>query len=486
MSLKLSHPSLFRQQCFIHNEWLSAKNLSTIDVINPATNEKLGTVPNMGIEETERAIEAAASAGTDWKEKTAKERAALLRKWYELIILHADDLAVILTAEQGKPFQEARNEIIYGASFVEWFAEEAKRVYGDVIPSPKKDQHYIVIKQPIGVVAAITPWNFPCAMITRKCAPALAAGCTIVLKPSSLTPFTALALGYLAQRAGIPAGVINIITGASSVIGNVLTSHPNVRKLSFTGSTDVGKLLMAQAAGTIKKVSLELGGNAPFIVFDDADIDAAIKGLMASKFRNMGQTCICANRIYVQETIYAEFAEKLTQQVKLLRVGNGFDHAVEQGPLINLAAIEKVEAHIIDAKHKGAKVLCGGERHHMGDNFFQPTVLTEVNSTMQIAHEETFGPVAPLFRFRDENNVVQLANATPFGLAAYFYSQNIHRIWRVAERLEYGMIGINAGILSSEMAPFGGVKESGIGREGSKYGINEFLEIKNLCMGAPE
>lgn len=479
--MQLKNPKLFQQKCYINGKWISSEK--TISVIDPATGKEIGIIPNLGTTETKQAIEAAHVAFPAWRDKTTKERAQILRHWFDLIIESVDDLATILTVEQGKPLEEAKREIMYGASFVEWFGEEAKRVYGDVIPAPIKDQHLIVIKQPIGVVGAITPWNFPNAMIMRKCAPALAAGCTIVIKPSELTPYSAFALAELAERAGIPAGVFNVITGDAKTIGDELTSNPLVRKISFTGSTRVGKLLMQQSATTLKKISLELGGNAPFIVFDDADIDAAVTGAIASKFRNSGQTCVCANRLLIQDKIYDNFAEKLVKAVQALKVGNGLETGIQQGPLINMAAVEKVERHIADAVSKGAKILCGGKRSALGGTFFEPTVIADVTPNMQIAYEETFGPVAPLFKFKDEVEAIHLANDTPFGLASYFYSRDIHRVWRVAEKLEYGMVGINVGIVSNEVAPFGGFKESGIGREGSKYGIEDYLEIKYLCMG---
>ncbi len=443
----------------------------------------MGSVENMDKNTVERIIQKAHEAFLQWRKETPKVRANLLRKWHELIIQHTENLAKILTTEQGKPLSEATREIQYGASFVEWFAEEAKRIYGDEIPAPISNHHIVVKKQPVGVVGAITPWNFPCAMITRKCAPALAAGCTVVLKPSSLTPLTAIELVKLAIKAGIPEGVINIVTGDAKLIGDILTSSEIIRKISFTGSTEIGKLLMAQCAPTIKKVSLELGGNAPFIVFDDADIDAAVTGVIASKFRNMGQTCVCANRIFVQENIYDLFVDKLTDAVKKLRVGDGLTD-VDQGPLINDAAVQKVEAHIQNAVENGAKIMCGGKRHVLGKTYFEPTVIRDVTMSMACAQEETFGPMAPVFHFHDELDVIEKANATKYGLSAYFYSQNIHRVWRVAEQLDYGMIGINSGTISTEFVPFGGVKESGIGREGSKYGIQEFIEIKTLYMGS--
>jgi len=475
--------SLLRQQCYINGKWLDANNQSTFPVTNPFDNSILGTVPNCGTDETRSAIEAANTALKSWSGLTAKQRADYLWRWAELIAKNKEQLATIMTLEQGKPIVESRGEIDYANSFIEWFAEEGRRIYGDIIPANKSGQHLLVIKQAIGVVAAITPWNFPTAMITRKCAPALASGCTVVIKPAEDTPYSALALAALAEEAGIPAGVINIITGKAELIGAELTSNPIVRKLSFTGSTAVGKLLMQQCASTVKKVSLELGGNVPLIVFDDADIDAAVKGTIASKYRNTGQTCICANRIYVQDKVYDEYAKKLLVAVKELRVGNGLDD-VQQGPLINQDAVTKVEKHIADAVSKGAKILCGGKRQAADKLFFEPTILTNVNASMLIAREETFGPVAPLFSFHTEQEAIDMANATEFGLASYFYSRDIQRIWRVAEALEYGMVGINEGIISTEVAPFGGYKESGIGREGSKYGIEEYVEIKYLCMSS--
>ena len=455
--LPLKDPSLFRQQCYINGKWVDADSGKTLDVNNPATGEILGTVPSLGAAETRRAIEAANAAWPAWRKKTAKERANILRKWFNLMMENQDDLGMLMTAEQGKPLAEAKGEIAYGASFVEWFAEEAKRVYGDTIPQHQADKRIVVIKEPIGVVAAITPWNFPNAMITRKCAPALAAGCPVVIKPASQTPFSATALAELAHRAGIPAGVLNVVTGSATAIGGEMTSNPIVRKLSFTGSTEIGKLLMQQCAGTVKKVSMELGGNAPFIVFNDADLGAAVEGAIASKYRNTGQTCVCANRLLVQDEVYDKFAEMLTAAVGKLKVA--------------------------DAVKKGAKVIAGGKRHELGGSFFQPTVLANVNTQMAVAREETFGPVAPLFRFSTDEEAVQMANDTEFGLAAYFFSRDLGRVWRTAEQLEYGIVGINTGIISTEVAPFGGVKESGIGREGSKYGIEDFLEIKYLCMG---
>lgn len=480
---QLSNPKLFRQECFINGAWQQADNKKTIAVTNPFDDSVLGHIPECGVAETKRAIEAANNALEKWRALTALQRAEIMWHWAKLIDENKEDLAILMTLEQGKPLTEARGEIDYGNSFIKWFAEEGRRIYGYVIASNKPGQHLIVLKQPVGVVAAITPWNFPMAMITRKCAPALAAGCTIVLKPAENTPFSALALAVLAEQAGFPAGVINIVTGIPKLIGEELTSNPLVRKFSFTGSTAVGKLLMSQCAGTIKKVSLELGGNAPFIIFDDANIDAAIKGVIASKFRNTGQTCVCANRILVQDRVYDLFAKKLVEAVKNLKLGNGLVPEVQQGPLINEAALEKVKRHVEDATIKGAKILCGGKSSSVGKLFFEPTVMTEVTSAMQVAQEETFGPVAPLFRFHSEIEALQMANDTPFGLASYFYSQDIHRVWRVAEGLEYGMVGINEGIVSTEVAPFGGVKQSGIGCEGSKYAIEEFIELKYLCMG---
>ena len=479
--MKLSNPSLFRESCYVDGAWIKASR--TIEVTNPADGSKIGTVPALGAEETARAIAAANAAWPAWRAMTAKQRAVILRKWFELMMENQEDLAVLMTTEQGKPLAESRGEIAYAAAFIEWFAEEGKRVYGDTMPHPLRGKRIVVLKQPIGVVAAITPWNFPAAMITRKCAPALAAGCTVVSKPASQTPYTALALAELAERAGMPKGVFNVITGPSAVIGAELTSNPTVRKLGFTGSTEVGKALMAQCADTVKKVSLELGGNAPFIVFDDADLDAAVAGAMASKYRNTGQTCVCANRVLVQDAVYDAFAEKMAAAVGKLKVGNGLEDGVQQGPLIDMRAVEKVEFHIADATQKGAQVVAGGSRHALGGTFFEPTLLTQMTSEMAVANEETFGPVAPLFRFHDEEEAIRMANDTEFGLAAYFYSRDIGCIWRVSEALEYGIVGVNEGIISNEVAPFGGMKESGIGREGSRYGIDEFLEIKYLCMG---
>jgi succinate-semialdehyde dehydrogenase / glutarate-semialdehyde dehydrogenase len=481
--LNLKDAGLFRQQCYIDGTWHDADNKETQPVCNPSTAAMLGTTPRMGATETRRAIAAADAAWPAWRARTAKDRAALLRKWYELMLAHQDDLAALLTAEQGKPLAEARGEILYGASFIEWFAEEGKRIYGDTIPEPVAGRRVVVIKQPVGVVAAITPWNFPNAMITRKVGPALAAGCTVVVKPASQTPFSALALAELAQRAGIPKGVFNVVTGSAKAIGGELTANPVVRKLSFTGSTEIGRELMAQSAATIKKLSLELGGNAPFIVFEDADLDAAVTGAIASKYRNTGQTCVCTNRLLVQSGVYDEFARRLTEAVSRLKVADGFEPDAQQGPLIDRAAVDKVEAHIADALAKGARVLIGGKRHARGGTFFEPTVLADVTPQMAVAREETFGPVAPLFRFETEDEAIRMANDTEFGLASYFYSRDVGRVWRVAEALEYGMVGINEGLISTDVAPFGGVKQSGLGREGSKYGIDEYLEIKYLCMG---
>jgi len=478
----LKDAALFRQQCFIDGKWLDADNKATILVTNPADGSVLGHVPKMGTAETRRAIEAANSAWPAWRALTAKERGSILRRWFELLIANQDDLAKLMTAEQGKPLAEAKGEVAYGASFVEWFAEEAKRIYGDTIPQPKSSQRLVVIKEPIGVCAAITPWNFPIAMITRKVAPALAAGCVVVVKPAGLTPFSALALAELAERAGVPKGVFNVITGDSKTIGAELTSNPLVRKVTFTGSTAVGALLMKQCSDTIKKVSLELGGNAPFIVFNDADLDAAVEGAIASKYRNAGQTCVCTNRVLVQDGVYEAFSAKLVEKVKQLKVGNGMESGVTQGPLIDDAAIDKVQEHIADALAKGARVVAGGKRHALGGTFFEPTVLVDVTTDMKVAREETFGPVAPLFRFHTEEEAVKMANDTEFGLASYFYTRDIGRVWRVAEALEYGMVGINTGMISNEVAPFGGVKQSGLGREGSKFGIEEFLVVKYLCM----
>jgi succinate-semialdehyde dehydrogenase/glutarate-semialdehyde dehydrogenase len=474
---------LFREACYIDGQWLPAAGRPTIPVDDPATGETIGVVPKLGQVETRQAIDAAAAAFPEWRARTAKERAVVLRRWFDLLMANQDDLARLLTLEQGKPLAESRTEVAYGASFIEWFAEEGKRAYGDTIPSHARDKRIVVIKDPVGVVGCITPWNFPIAMITRKVGPALAAGCPVVVKPASQTPFSALALAVLAERTGLPGGVLNVVTGAASEIGGELTSNPIVRKISFTGSTAVGKVLMAQCAGTVKKMSLELGGNAPFIVFDDADLDAAVEGAIVSKYRNTGQTCVCANRFLVQSSVYDAFAERLGQAVSRLKVGPGLDDGVTQGPLIDMAAVEKVESHIRDAVSKGARVTQGGARHQAGGRFFSPTVLTDVTPEMDVAREETFGPVAPLFRFHTEDDAIRLANATEFGLAAYFYGRDVGRVWRVAEALEYGIVGVNTGLISTEVAPFGGVKESGIGREGSRYGLEEFLEVKYICLG---
>ena len=482
--MQLGDSRLLRQQAYIDGAWADAADGSRFEVRNPADGSVLASVPDMGAAETRRATEAAAAALPAWRARTAKERAAILRKWFELIMAHQEDLAVLMTSEQGKPLAEARGEVAYGASFIEWFAEEGKRVYGDVIPAHGADKRILVLKEPIGVVAAITPWNFPIAMITRKAGPALAAGCTMVIKPAEDTPLCALALAELAERAGLPKGVLNIVTTMKAAeVGGELTANPIVRKVSFTGSTEVGKLLMRQSADTVKKVALELGGNAPFIVFDDADLDAAVAGAMASKYRNAGQTCVCANRLLVQDGIYDDFAARLAEAVAKLKVGPGLSGDVQQGPLINAEAIAKVEELLGDAVEKGAKIVCGGKRHALGGTFFEPTIVTGVTPAMRVAREEIFGPVAPLFRFHTEEEAIRMANDTEFGLAAYFYARDIARVWRVAEGLEYGIVGINEGIISTEVAPFGGVKESGIGREGSKYGIDDFVEIKYLCMG---
>lgn len=480
---KLQNKSLFRQQCYIDGLWVDADNQKTFAIYNPFDQTQLGTVPECGVEETQRAIKAAFKAWLDWRKLTAKQRFDYLWRWSELIDENKEDLAILMTLEQGKPLTEARGEIDYANSFIKWSAAEGRRAYGDVIPANKPGQHLLVIKQPVGVVGAITPWNFPAAMIIRKCAPALAVGCTIVNKPAEETPYSALALAVLAEEAGIPPGVFNVVTGVPEKIGGELTSNPLVRKISFTGSTAVGKLLMKQSASTVKKISLELGGNAPFIIFADANLDAAVQGVVASKFRNTGQTCVCANRILVQDDIYEKFTEKFVAAVKKLKMGNGLEPDVQLGPLINEDAIKKVKAHIADAEAKGGKIIYGGQASSLGKLFFEPTVLTDANASMRLAKEETFGPVAPLFRFKTEEEAIHMANDTEFGLASYFYSRDINRIFRVAEGLEYGMVGINEGIISTEVAPFGGIKESGIGREGSKYSIEEYLEIKYLCIG---
>ncbi|MBL8437601.1 MAG: NADP-dependent succinate-semialdehyde dehydrogenase [Zoogloeaceae bacterium] len=482
MQATLKDPSLFKEAAFIAGQWLTAESGKVFPVVDPASGEVLGRVPDLGAAATRQAIQAAEAALPAWRGLLAKERSVILRRWYDLMLAHAEDLATLMTREQGKPLAEARGEVSYAASFVEWFAEEGRRVYGDTIPTNGHDRRLMVIRQPVGVCAAITPWNFPAAMITRKVAPALAAGCTVVVKPAEQTPFTALALAALAVRAGFPAGVINVVTGDPVAIGGELTANPVVRKLSFTGSTEVGRLLMAQCAPTIKKLSLELGGNAPFIVFDDADLDAAVEGAMASKYRNTGQTCVCANRLLVQRGVYDRFAEKLAAAVAELRVGAGLEPGVNQGPLIDAQAVEKVERHIADAVGKGARILAGGRRHPLGGTFFEPTVLADVTPEMAVAREETFGPVAPLFAFDSEEEAIRMANDTEFGLAAYFFSRDVGRIFRVAEALEYGMVGINTGTMSNELAPFGGIKQSGNGREGSRYGIDEYLEMKYLCL----
>ena len=481
---KLKDETLLKHDAFIGGKWTAADGNARFAVSNPSSGEKIADVADLTEVETRRAIEAAAKAFPAWRAKTAKERAVLMRKWFELIMANQEDLAVLMTAEQGKPLAETRGEIAYGASFIEWFGEEAKRVYGDVIPTNAANRRILVFKEPIGVVGAITPWNFPNAMITRKCAPAIAAGCTVVIKPASETPLSALALAELGARAGIPAGVFNVVTSdQASKVGAELTQNPLVRKFSFTGSTEIGKLLMRQCASTVKKVSLELGGNAPFIVFDDADLDAAADGAMLSKFRNMGQTCVCANRLLVQDDVYHGFAEKLSERVAKMKVGDGFAEGVTQGPLINMAGVEKVERLVADAVAKGARVVTGGKRHKLGGTFYEPTVLIEVTPDMACAREEIFGPVATLFRFKTEEDAIRLANDTQYGLAAYFYARDVGRILRVSEGLEYGIVGVNEGIISTEVAPFGGMKESGIGREGSKYGIEDFLEIKYIALG---
>jgi succinate-semialdehyde dehydrogenase / glutarate-semialdehyde dehydrogenase len=481
--MKLKDPKLLRELCFVDGAWIGADNGTTLDVKNPATAGKLGSIPNMGAAETRRAIAAAAAALPAWKARTAKDRAVIMRRWFDLMLEHQEDLATLMTAEQGKPLAESRTEIQYAASFIEWFAEEAKRVYGDIIPGHQQDKRIMVLRQPVGVVAAITPWNFPAAMITRKAGPALAAGCTLVCKPATQTPYSAFALAELADRAGVPKGVFNVLTGGAAAIGGEMTANTTVRKLTFTGSTEIGKKLMAQCAGTVKKLSLELGGNAPFIVFDDADLDAAVVGALASKYRNTGQTCVCANRLLIQAGVYDEFAKKLKSAVAQLRVGDGLAGVTDQGPLIDAKAVAKVEEHIADALAQGAKILLGGKRHALGGSFFEPTILTDVTSKMLVAREETFGPVAPLFKFATEAQAIAMANDTEFGLAAYIYTRDLARSWRVSEAVEYGIVGLNTGIISTEAAPFGGVKESGSGREGSKYGILDYTEIKYICVG---
>ncbi len=479
----LQSTELFQQQAYINGQWLTAQSNATVPVTNPATGEEIGTIPNMGAAEATQAVEAAYTALQSWKALTAQNRADILLAWHKLVLDYTDELALIMTIEQGKPLAEAKGEVRYAASFIQWFAEEGKRIYGDVIPTVNNQQRFIISKEPVGVVAAITPWNFPIAMITRKAAPALAAGCTIVIKPANETPYCALAIAKLAEKAGIPAGVINVVTGKSQEIGSVFTSHEKVKKLTFTGSTPVGRLLMQQCSSTIKKLALELGGNAPLIVFDDADLDKAVQGAIFAKFRNAGQTCVCANRIYVHDNIYQAFAEKFVQEVQKFKVGNGLEDGVQIGPLINEKAVLKAQQLIDDAVSKGAKIACGGKQHALGQTFYEPSVLTNVDRTMEIVQEEIFGPVAPLIRFTDEADVVAQANDTIFGLAAYVYSENISRLWRVSEQLEYGMVGMNATAISNEVVPFGGVKQSGVGREGSKYGLEEFMTIKYMCLG---
>jgi len=481
--MQLNDPSLFRQQCYIDGQWLDADGGGVVEVNNPATGEIIGTVPRMAADETRRAIAAAEAALPAWRARTGKERAAVLRRLFELMLENTDDLALMMTSEQGKPLAESKGEIAYAGAFIEWFAEEGKRVYGDTIPAHQADKRIVVVKQPVGVCCAITPWNFPAAMITRKLGPALAAGCTMVVKPASATPFSALALAELGERAGLPAGVFSVVTGSAGAIGDEMTTNPTVRKVTFTGSTEIGKVLMEKAAGTVKKVTMELGGNAPFIVFDDADLDAAVEGAIASKYRNTGQTCVCANRLLVQDGVYDAFLGKLAEAVGAMKVGNGLEDGVVQGPLIDVKAVEKVEEHIADATAKGARVVMGGGRHALGGTFFEPTVLADVTPAMLVAREETFGPLAPIFRFQSEAEAIAMANDTEFGLASYFYARDLGRVWRVSEGLEYGMVGVNTGLVSTEVAPFGGMKESGLGREGSKYGIDDYLEVKYLCLG---
>ncbi len=484
--IKLSDPKLFRQQCYINGEWRDANSGEEIDVTNPADGSVIARIPKMGADETREAIEHAQVAQVKWRKLLAKERAVILRRWFDLMMENQEDLAQLMTLEQGKPLAEARGEIGYSASFLEWFADEARRISGETIPQHQPDKRIVVIKQPIGVCVAITPWNFPSAMITRKVGPAMAAGCAVVVKPATQTPLSAFALCELAARAGVPPGVISVVTGASGAIGGEMTSNPIVRHLSFTGSTEIGRLLMKQCSDSIMKIALELGGNAPFIVFDDADLDAAVQGVMISKYRNAGQTCVCSNRIYVHDKVYDEFTKRLEKEVAKMKVGVGTEDGVVQGPLIDMNAVEKVEEHIEDAVKKGAKVVVGGKRHDLGGTFFQPTLLTDVTSNMNVAREETFGPLAPLFRFTEEDEVIKMANDTEFGLASYFYSNDLARVWRVSEELEYGMVGINTGLISTEVAPFGGIKQSGLGREGSSHGIEEYLEMKYLCMGGIE
>ena len=479
----LKDTSLVKDKAYIDGEWVGADGGGSVPVVNPSTGEEISTVPDMGAAETARAIDAAEIAQKKWAKKTAKDRSNVLKEWYRLIMENQDDLGAILTAEMGKPLAEAKGEIAYGASFIEWFAEEAKRIYGETIPGHQEDKRIVVLKQPIGVTAAITPWNFPNAMITRKAGPALAVGCAMVLKPATMTPLSALALAELAERAGLPKGLLSVVTGkSSSAIGGEMTGNEKVRKLTFTGSTEVGRILMKQSSESIKKLSLELGGNAPFIVFDDADLDAAVEGAIVCKYRNAGQTCVCANRLYVQAGVYDAFAEKLKKRVSEMKVGDGFSDGVALGPMIEMSSVEKVEEHIADAKSKGAEIVVGGERHELGGTFFQPTIMTGVTKEMKVAREETFGPLAPLFKFDDVDDVIAQANDTIFGLAAYFYAKDMSRVWKVAEELEYGIVGINTGIISTEVAPFGGVKQSGLGREGSHYGVEDYLEMKYLCM----
>lgn len=480
--MQLKNDALLRQQAFINGIWCDADNKETHEVLNPATGELIGTVPMMGAEETRRAIEAANKAQSTWSKKTGKERSSILRRWHTLIAENMEDLAVLMTHEQGKPIAEAKGEIQSGLDYLEWFAEEAKRIYGDFIPGHMPDKRLIVIKQPVGVTAAITPWNFPHSMISRKAGPALAAGCPMIVKPAMETPYSALAMAYLAQKAGVPDGIYSVVTGDPIAIGEEMTTNPLVKKISFTGSTRVGKILMKQCADTVKKMSLELGGNAPFIVFDDADINAAVIGAMTSKYRNSGQTCVCANRLFVQAGIYEEFTKKLAEQVRAIKIGNGLEEGVMQGPLISQSAADNAEALVADAKSKGATVLCGGQRVEAGRNFFEPTILTDVNNDMRVADEEIFGPIAPIFKFETDEEGIALANCTEYGLAGYFYSRDIGRVWRVAEALEVGMVGVNTGMLTTELAPFGGVKESGLGREGSKYGIEEYVDTKYICL----
>ena len=480
--MELKNKSLFKEECYIGGKWVKSINGETIDVDNPATQKTIGKVPKCGKEETKRAIESANLAFKNWKEKTAKERSIILKRWHNLILENLDDLAHIMTIEQGKPLAESKGEILMGASYIEFFAEEAKRVYGDIIPDPLPDRRIIVIKQPVGVVGAITPWNFPSTMITRKCAPALGVGCPVVIKPASQTPFSALALAVLAEEAGFPKGIFNVITGSASEIGKELTENPLVKKISFTGSTEVGKILLKQSSSTVKKVSMELGGHAPFIVFEDANIDEAVSGAIMSKFRNSGQTCICANRLFVHEKIYEEFLEKFVKQVAKIKVGNGLEASTVSGPLIDQYSLEKVKDHVQDAVNTGAKIAIGGDVHSLGGNYYQPTVLSNVTTKAKITFEETFGPVAPIYKFSSDEEVIKLANDTPFGLASYFYARDIGRIWKVAESLEYGIVSVNTGLPTKAEIPFGGIKESGLGREGSKYGLEDYLEIKYISM----